>query len=281
MNRVCLAAILKDEERFIDEWIVYHRMLGIDHFFLYDDNPAFPLREFLKPYREYVTIVDWCGMDKKFPGRCNQTKAYTHALENYACNYDWVLYLDGDEFVVLYKHENIQDFLAEFDKYAAVALNWHVFGHNGHYNNPKGLITSSLTRRMLYPGKSVKSFTRPQYVQEIWSPHFCNLKHGKKFYTNSYDSGNAGYHKRKIIACINHYQCRSFKNWMDMPKRGNAMSDADDLSPEKNKWRYEEEACLRQFVETVAKDKNEYVDEYMLKYREFLENHRLKARIRN
>jgi hypothetical protein len=26
------------------------------------------------------------------------------------------------------------------------------------------------------------------------------------------------------------------------------------------------EACLRQFVMTVAKDKNEYVDEFMLRY---------------
>lgn len=41
METVCLAAILKYEEPFLDEWIVYHRMLGIDHFYLYDDNPDF------------------------------------------------------------------------------------------------------------------------------------------------------------------------------------------------------------------------------------------------
>ena len=33
METVCLAAILKYEEPFLDEWIVYHRMLGIDHFY--------------------------------------------------------------------------------------------------------------------------------------------------------------------------------------------------------------------------------------------------------
>ena len=59
METVCLAAILKYEEPFLDEWIVYHRMLGIDHFYLYDDNPDFPLRDFLKPYKEFVTVVNW------------------------------------------------------------------------------------------------------------------------------------------------------------------------------------------------------------------------------
>ena len=31
-------------------------------------------------------------------------------------------------------------------------------------------------------------------------------------------------------------------------------------------WRFNNEECLKQFVETVAKDKNEFIDEYMLKY---------------
>ena len=30
---VCLAAILKDEDAFVEEWIAHHRLLGIDHFF--------------------------------------------------------------------------------------------------------------------------------------------------------------------------------------------------------------------------------------------------------
>jgi hypothetical protein len=36
---------------------VYHRMLGVDHFFIYDDHPAYPMEAFLKPHREYVTVV--------------------------------------------------------------------------------------------------------------------------------------------------------------------------------------------------------------------------------
>lgn len=278
MNRVCLVAILKDEEPFLDEWIVYHRMLGIDRFFLYDDHPAFPLRELLKPYREYVTVVDWCGMDKMFAGRCNQTKAYTHALENHISVFDWVLFLDGDEFVVLYKHENVQDFLADFEDCTAVSLNWHVFGHNGYYDNPEGLITASLTRRMLAPSSWVKTFTRPAAIQNTWSPHWCRLKYGKQVDSNSHPYQHGliypGLTKR---ACINHYQCRSFRHWMNRPRRGDAMSDAADLPQKQNAWRYKEEECLKQFVRTVALDKNEHVDEYMLRYSDFCKTYTVKG----
>jgi len=267
MNRVCIVAILKDEEPFVDEWIVYHRMLGVDHFFLYDDNPDFPLREILMPYSEYVTVIDWSGMDKMFTGRCNQTKAYNHARNNYISAFDWVLFIDGDEFVTLNNHENIQDFLSDFDDYETVSLNWHVFGHNGFYDDPEGLITSSLTRRMFAPSKMVKTFTRPQAIADIRSPHCCILKYGKHADANANYYTETLYPGRTSSARINHYQCRSFKNWMNRPHRGDAMSDDKNL-PEEYKWRHSEDGCLRQFVETIAKDKNEYVDREMLKYRD-------------
>jgi hypothetical protein len=274
MNRVCLVAILKDEEPFLDEWIVYHRMLGIDHFFLYDDHPDFPLRELLKPYREYVTVIDWCGMDKTFTGRSNQIKAYTHALDHYASTFDWVLYLDGDEFVVLHKHENVQDFLADFEDCSAVSLNWHVFGHNGYYDNPEGLITASLTRRMRTPGKCAKTFTRSSTIRDIGSPHCCNLKYGKHVDPNGRPFQNGllypGLTER---ACVNHYQCRSFKNWMDRVDRGDVNFKTKD-SPDEQQWRLTREACLKQFVQTVALNKNEYVDKHMLKFGDFLNIYR-------
>ena len=39
----------------------------------------------------------------------------------------------------------------EFDGAGAVALTWHVFGHNGYFENPTDLITASLTRRKAAP----------------------------------------------------------------------------------------------------------------------------------
>jgi hypothetical protein len=67
------------------------------------------------------------------------------------------------------------------------------------------------------------------------------------------------------VAHVNHYQCRSFLSWMRRVERGDVSFDRSDVPPE-HAWRLDEHLCLRQFVETVAKDKNELVDEYMRRF---------------
>ena len=270
-KNVCLVAILKEEEPFLDEWILYHKMIGIDHFFLYDDDPAFPLTQFLKPHSEYVTIINWHNQDKLIEGKLNQTKAYAHAVINFALNFKWVTFIDADEFIVLRQHESISDFLSEFEDYNAVSLNWHVFGHNGHYNNPKGLITSSLTRRMFLPNQNIKTISRTEAISMIDNPHFCRLKNDTRVDGNKHPITKNLYPGRTDVAHINHYQCRSFRNWMGRAKRGDVNFNAENC-PKEQSWRLTEESCLRQFVTTVALNKNEYVDEYMLKYKIQLED---------
>ena len=40
---LAICAIFRDEAPFLDEWIAFHRLMGVEHFFLYDngsvDNP--------------------------------------------------------------------------------------------------------------------------------------------------------------------------------------------------------------------------------------------------
>ena len=67
------------------------------------------------------------------------------------------------------------------------------------------------------------------------------------------------------VAHINHYQCRSFLTWMGRVERGDVSFDRSQV-PLEHAWRLDDQLCLRQFVETVAKDKNELVDEYMLRF---------------
>lgn len=271
METVCLAAILKYEEPFLDEWIVYHWMLGIDHFYLYDDNPDFPLRDFLKPYKEFVTVVNWykSSPDGK---RENQFFAYRHALKNYCFSYDWVVFIDGDEFITLRKHEDIKSFLKDYADYSAVSLDWHVFGHNGYFENPEGFITSSLTRRMYLPGRDVKTFSRPQAIETINSPHFFRYKNGHLHVdVNKRIFQEKKYPGRTDIANINHYMCRSFKNWMNRVNRGDSLFITKDY-PDIHKWRFSEEECLKEFVGNIALYCNEYVDDYMLKYKEEIES---------
>jgi len=265
-DTLCIIAILKDEDPFVEEWIAYHRLLGVNHFYLYDNDPRQPLRGILAAHREYVTVVEWLvdHDDTRYQGRTKQLKAYRHGLEHFAVNHEWVAFIDGDEFITLEEHHDLQAFLGEFARYDSIALNWHVFGHNGYYDDPPGLIIQFLTRRMKEPRAMVKSISRTLSIASIDNPHLCRLKWGRRRVdANKRVYREAVYPGKTRVAHINHYQCRSFANWMRKPERGEVGTFAEDKA---NAWRFSPEGCLRQFVCQIALDKNEYVDTSMLQY---------------
>jgi hypothetical protein len=266
MKKICLVAILCDEEKFIDEWLVYHRLLGIDHFFLYDDDPSLSLAQFLKPHADQVTVIPWYNRHHSYAGRNRQTKAYLHAVKEFSHEFEWVTFIDGDEFIVLRRHNTIREFLADYEAFSSISLNWHVFGHNGYFDDPPGLITELLVRRKAAPSRHVKSITRTQAIADIQSAHFCKLKSGRMGDANKRIFRDALYEGKTNIAHINHYQCRSFTRWMSRTKRGCVTIDPLNPASDDNQWRIDEQACLKQFVTTIALDKNELIDEYMKKY---------------
>lgn len=258
---ICLVAILKDEERFLNEWIIYHRMIGIDHFFLYDDDPALPLKQLLIPHSEYCTIIPWRNSENTVK-QGNQLRAYNHAAKNYITTYEWVIFLDADEFIVLNKHSSVPAFLDEHKNHTAISLKWLIFGHNGLFDEPTRLITSSLNRRMSTPSTEVKTFTHTAAISNITYPHYCNLKYGSRIILGEDDIiGN-----EPGKAYINHYQCRSFTNWMKRVQRGDVNFNAEN-SPSEHNWRLSDQACLKEFITNVAYNKNELIDNGMLNNR--------------
>ena len=162
--------------------------------------------------------------------------------------------------------------MAEFDRNcSAVTLNLHEFGHNGYYENPPGLITASLTRRKFIPHNVGKTFNRPEAIADIVSPHSCILKYGLWMDANHRIFKYILYEGRTDTASVYHYQCRSFANWMNRAVRGD-VNFKDEQAPQIHHWRLTEKSCLWKFVTTVALDKNEFVDEYMLRFKEDIES---------
>ena len=74
---VCMVGIMKEEEMFLDEWLAYHRFIGIDDFFLCDNGDGFPLAKFLKPHIDagYLTVIEWPDTHH-FLGYNNQFQCY-------------------------------------------------------------------------------------------------------------------------------------------------------------------------------------------------------------
>jgi len=270
-DSVCVAAIAKAEGRFIDEWLAYHRLIGVDQFLIYDDDVDLPLKSSLQCHSSYVRVIPWpATVHSVRPGRNRQTKAYEDALKR--AGQKWIAFIDIDEFIVLRQFSTLQEFLSGFADAGAVVLSWHVFGHNGYFDDPPGLITETLTRRRQMPSSRTKCINRREAIASILTAHSCRLKPGyvaldanRKPYTDQvYDGKTAAAH-------INHYMCRSFMNWMGRVSRGEvAYSQCDH--PDADNWRYEQEACLRKFVE-FTKDTNEYGDEFLVRYAEAIKGY--------
>lgn len=123
---VSLCLIFKNEAPFLKEWIDYHRTIGVDHFYLYNNNSNDNFNEVLDNYvkEELVTLID-------FPYDHAQMKAYEHCFENYKGESNWIGFIDADEFICPRYNNNIKDWLSRFSKFYSVLVYFQVFGTGG------------------------------------------------------------------------------------------------------------------------------------------------------
>ncbi|MGO9389444.1 glycosyltransferase family 92 protein [Rhodoblastus sp.] len=161
--RYSLAACARWEDDDIVEWIEYHKLIGIDHIYLYcnDDTPETLLKRVL-PYLArqdpFVTFVHWTETGAQLP-------MYKDYLDNYKGETEWCCFLDIDEFIVLKQYDNIASFMTRFDRSVdCVYFNWILFGNNGRKQRDGSFTLSALTRRSKRIDIHTKSFFRTAKV---------------------------------------------------------------------------------------------------------------------
>lgn len=158
---VCL--IFKNEARFLREWLEYHLLIGVDHFYLYNNNSDDNFREVLEPYirRGLVTLIEW-------PQNYAQQAAYRDCHERTKSHVHWMGYIDADEFVNLHKDNNIKGFLRRFRRYPSVNLHWRDFGTSGLLKEG-GLCTERYVAAWPYLCHMGKGFINNDYnFMRVW-----------------------------------------------------------------------------------------------------------------
>jgi hypothetical protein len=124
--KIAICSIFKNEGIFFKEWIEYHQMLGVEHFYLYNNNSEDNYVEILKEYidKEIVTLTEW----PEIPG---QISAYKHWYEHYRHESQWVSFLDLDEYICPKYDTSITEWLNKFSRYPVVVMYWLMFGSSG------------------------------------------------------------------------------------------------------------------------------------------------------
>ena len=88
-----IVLIIQNEASYLEEWMEYHRMLGAEHFYIYDNKSTDELKEFLTEYIDQgiVTYQYWTG---------GQMEAYQYAVDHYKFESKYIAIIDVDEFLI-------------------------------------------------------------------------------------------------------------------------------------------------------------------------------------
>lgn len=215
--------IIKDEREYINEWIEYHRLVGIDKFYIYDNDSSDNIKAELEPYIK-SGIVEY----KFFPGKGMQYMAYYDAIKHHMNTTKWMTFIDIDEFIVPTEFNDLKEFLELFDdSVSQIVLGWMMYGSSGHNEKPEGLVGNNY----LYRGADstshlTKVIVNPRRVFAIHTPHILRVL-GKTVDENNIAAPKKGinskvFSKEKIR--VNHYHCKSYEEYQKKNSRGDVLA---------------------------------------------------------
>ena len=141
--KVVVCAILKDEDKYVDEWIHYNKYLGVNHMQLYDNshNGSAKIAALPQKYGDFVRVMH-------VPGVAKQKSVYADCGERYAAEKYWAAFIDCDEFIVMRKHATIQSLLHSLVPHGGGLSLFRVFfGSSNHTHYEDKPVLSRFTMR--------------------------------------------------------------------------------------------------------------------------------------
>ena len=175
------------------EWIEYHLLVGVDHFYLYDIGSVDPFIKVLKPYieKDLITLVNWPDFigeqaeDKTFAWALGtQVPAYENAVNVRASRETkWLVFLDIDEFLVCPQEGGISVLLEKYADFPGVTLACNFFDANSSkYKVPRRKLLIETLELTKAPEKNIqkcvcKTLFKPDQCHGfLWPPYECQFK---------------------------------------------------------------------------------------------------------
>ena len=219
MYYFALCAIAKDEDAYIEEWIHFHSIVGVEHFFIYDDGSRTPLSKTLKEY-----IVSGLATVLRPPQPTDQMRTYTDCLRTHGGRCRWLGFIDVDEYLVPRGVDDIRRLLFMKEEYAGLAVSQVFFCSSGRVSRPAVPQIQAYDECLPYEdavNKHIKSIVQPKLTKRALTGH--NFEYREGFYCVNEDefpvTSPHGYHTRRTIQ-LNHYFYRSQQDYEHKISRG-------------------------------------------------------------
>lgn len=241
-HEVALCLIFRNEAQFLREWIEYYLLIGVDHFYLYNNLSDDNYLEVLQPYIDNgtVTLTEW-------PYEYTQVEAYNDCYRRFRNDAHWIGYIDADEFINLRRDNSIKALLHSFRRYPSLTLHWRDFGTSGHTEyQPGELVTERYTAAWPWLCHLGKAFINNDYdfcriwIHEHWARYL-----GMRLYPVADNKLPVPYaptlwrHGIGRRAYINHYFSRSYDWYIYKDFKRGDVDSADNMELKKRKGRFE------------------------------------------
>jgi hypothetical protein len=216
---LAVLTIFKNETDYLVEWLEYHLYVGVEHFFLYDndsgDNPRPLLDRYIRA--QLVTYVFRGGIGVKIRVQNEALAAFGH--ESF-----WFAIIDIDEFLVPMTAKTIPDCLREFEGEGGVALHQLHYGSSNREQKTKGLVIERFRMRSKLTNAFngfTKLVVRAECVQSM-RIHHAKWKNGFRSVDTHHRPFVRGWRGRSFHDRIrlNHYHLKSHWEFDRKRRRG-------------------------------------------------------------
>jgi hypothetical protein len=172
-------AIFRDEAPFLAEWIAFHRLVGVEHFHLYDNGSADAPEAVLAPFLEegIVTLRPWPVPFHEHAAR----RAYADCLERVRGRVRWLTCLDLDEFLFAPQSTTLPPVLRDFESAPGVVVRWQVYGSSGHERASQEPVVARFEHRAprdWIRNRRVKSIVDPARARRPLDCHHFEFRDG-------------------------------------------------------------------------------------------------------
>ncbi len=166
---ICM--VFRDEAPYLKEWIEFHKLVGVQHFYLINHLSKDDYLSILQPYidhgeielfqleEDYGIPIEWAFL---------QTHTYDRIIAHCKNQTKWLAILDSDEFLYPEKGDNLLDVLNDYEQFGGVYVFWQMFGTSNIEKIPDNkLLIETLTMRSeddYFWNHWGKSIVRPEYV---------------------------------------------------------------------------------------------------------------------
>lgn len=238
---IAIATFLKNEYSDIPGWICWHFALGVKTLFIYDDHSNDGTWEILQAASKIFDVkIFQTNINAQPDFYLRQRDCFMAVAAACKGKYDWVGFLDGDEYIYIKNEENLPEFFGKFAHADGVAFSWRIHGSSNRVVRPK------ITTVEAFPAHStselgdnclVKSFVRPEKMGTNYhTPHWFDVPTERYVRPNGHPVANQS--PCQTIdwsdAFVMHYICRSMEHYVQRIKRRlNA-----DLSDSQGYWNH-------------------------------------------